>query len=64
MRPLTLIPKFDIIQAKCTYGFTQTPLTLMNQNIDLRKGGFLCLSENPKLPIKPNDIVPFKGFLL
>ena len=33
MRPLILMPKFDIIQAKCTYGFTQTPLISMNQNI-------------------------------
>ena len=30
-----LMSKFDIIQAKCTYGFTQTPLISMNQNIAL-----------------------------
>ena len=35
MRPLTLMPKFDIIQAKCTYGFTQTPLISMNQKLAL-----------------------------
>ena len=27
------MPKFDIIRAKCIYGFTQTPLISMNQNI-------------------------------
>ena len=35
MRPLTLMPKFDIIQAKCTYGFTQTSLISMNQKLAL-----------------------------
>ena len=35
MRPLTLIPKFDIIQAKLTYGLTQMPLIPMNPKLDL-----------------------------
>ena len=35
IQPLTLMPKFDIIQAKYTYGFTQTPLISMNPNIYL-----------------------------
>ena len=35
MRPLTIMPKLDIIQAKCTYGFTQTPLISMDQMLDL-----------------------------
>ena len=29
------MPKFDIIQAKCTYGFTKTPLISMNQKLAL-----------------------------
>ena len=33
MHPLTLMPKLDIIQAKCTYGFTQTPLISMNTKL-------------------------------
>ena len=35
MRPLTLIQEFYIIQAKCTYGFNQTPLISMNPNLAL-----------------------------
>ena len=35
MRSLTLMPKFDIIQAKCIYGFTHTPLISMNQKLVL-----------------------------
>ena len=35
VRLLTLMPKLDIIQFKCTYEFTQTPLISMNQNIAL-----------------------------
>ena len=35
MQTLTLMPKFDTIQVKCTYGFTQEPLISMNQNLTL-----------------------------
>ena len=35
MPPLTLMSKFDIIQAKCTYGFNQTPLISMNKKLSL-----------------------------
>ena len=55
MTPLTIMPKFGIIQYKCTYGFTQTPLISMSPNIVLRNCCFFYLSDKPKLPIKPND---------
>ena len=35
MQPLTLMPKFDIMQAKFTYGFTQTPLISINPKLSL-----------------------------
>ena len=49
MPPLTLMPKFDIIQAKCTYGFTQTPLTSMNQKLAL------ATVVSSSFPTKPNS---------
>ena len=58
MQPLTLIPKFDIIQAKCTYGFTQTPIIPMNPKLALATAFYYTFSEKPKLPIKPNDTPP------
>ena len=47
MRPLTQMLKSDIIQAKCTYGFTKTPLTSMNQNLALATVVFSTFLKNP-----------------
>ena len=35
MRTLTIMPKFDIIKAKCTNVFTKTPHISTNQNLAL-----------------------------
>ena len=55
MWPLTLLPKFDIIQAKCTYGFTHTPPISMNQNIALTTVVSSAFITNPKY--KSNQMI-------
>ena len=47
MRPLTLIPKFDIVQAKYTSGFTQTTLISMKPKIALATVVYCAFLTNP-----------------
>ena len=54
MQPLTLMPKFYIIQAKCTYGFTHTPKSQWIQ-ISHSQWCFLLPFGKTRPQIKSND---------
>ena len=49
--PLTLMQIFDLIQAKCTYEFTQTPLISMNKKLSLT----MVVSSKPLKTQTPNQ---------
>ena len=58
MHPITLMPKFNIIQTKLVYGFTHEPLRSIISKHALSNSGFFYLLETPRPPIKRNDPPP------
>ena len=57
MQPLSLMSKFDTMQDKYNYGFTQMPLISMNPNFLLQRWLIIPLGGGGIL-INPNDTPP------